>query len=277
MLHGFAYGIAFWAMTVEEIAAQRPLYAMDLLGFGRSSRPEFSTNAAVIEKQFVDSIEKWRKVMKIDKMILLGHSFGGFLASSYALRFPERVEHLILADPWGFESKPENYRAPLLQRLKWGFFNNFSPLSLIRAAGPFGEWATGFGLSYLFYKFKALGDRNLMVRYYHQINTINPAAGEFAVLRLLDIESWPTHPICERMKNSISDELPITFLFGERSRLDKTCGPTIKEARPASYTHFETLPRTGHNLFVDRPADFNRLVNDACKISKSLIVPDPKR
>lgn len=101
MLHGFGAGIAFWLMNLEEISENRPLYAIDLLGFARSSRPTFSTDAQEIESQFVESIERWRELMQIPKMILLGHSFGGFLASSYAIKYPERVEHLILADPWG--------------------------------------------------------------------------------------------------------------------------------------------------------------------------------
>lgn len=32
MLHGFAAGIAFWLMNLDEISADRPLYAIDLLG-----------------------------------------------------------------------------------------------------------------------------------------------------------------------------------------------------------------------------------------------------
>lgn len=47
--------------------------------------------------QYVNSIEKWRENMKIERMILLGHSFGGYLSTAYTIKFPERIEHLILA------------------------------------------------------------------------------------------------------------------------------------------------------------------------------------
>lgn len=98
MIHGFAAGIAFWVLNIDEIAAKRPVYAFDLPGFARSSRPKFSDDAQEIEIQFVQYIEQWRENMGIEKMILLGHSFGGFLSSSYTLQYPDRVEHLVSKD-----------------------------------------------------------------------------------------------------------------------------------------------------------------------------------
>jgi pimeloyl-ACP methyl ester carboxylesterase len=270
MVHGFAAGLGFFVMNFEELSADRPLYAIDLPGFGRSSREKFTSGAESIEKQFVDSIEKWRQVMQIDRMILLGHSMGGFLISSYALRFPERVEHLILADPWGFESKPDNYRAPLSRRLKWGFFRNLAPVSAVRAAGPFGEWLIRFYLAKLISKFNALERRNRIATYMHQINCRNPT-GEFAVLGLLDVESWPKHPMGERMRSSLSEEIPVTFLYGEKSQLNKTFGPIVKEARPASYTRVEIIKRSGHHVYVDNQTDFNRLVLEACEIPRAVL------
>lgn len=66
------------------------MYAFDLLGFGRSSRPQFDTDAEVAENQFVESIEEWRRKIGLDRMILLGHNLGGFLAAAYSLKYPSR-------------------------------------------------------------------------------------------------------------------------------------------------------------------------------------------
>lgn len=114
------------------------------LGFGRSSRPEFSTDSLEAERQMVESIEAWRKQMELEQFVLLGHSMGGYLATSYALSYPERVKHLILADPWGFEDKSEaTPRNPSLKIKILGIvlypFTNLNPLASVRALGPFGE------------------------------------------------------------------------------------------------------------------------------------------
>lgn len=87
----------------------------------------------------VKSIEEWRKEMKLNNMIILGHSMGGFLAASYAISYPSRVKHLILADPWGFPEKPDEYKeVPLWIKTISYIMQPFNPLAGIRVAGPFG-------------------------------------------------------------------------------------------------------------------------------------------
>jgi proline iminopeptidase len=44
-------------------------------------------------------IERIRHILGDEKLIIIGHSFGGFLASLYAAEFPEQVEALILIAP----------------------------------------------------------------------------------------------------------------------------------------------------------------------------------
>ena len=47
----------------------------------------------------IADIERIRQILGDDKLILIGHSWGGFLASLYAAEFPEHVESLILISP----------------------------------------------------------------------------------------------------------------------------------------------------------------------------------
>lgn len=90
LIHGMGAGVAFWVLNLDAFAEHRPVYAMDILGFGRSSRPVFSTDPLEAENQLVLSIEEWRREMNIPKMILLGHSLGGFLSTSYTMQYPDR-------------------------------------------------------------------------------------------------------------------------------------------------------------------------------------------
>lgn len=90
LVHGMAAGVAFWVLNLDALAEHRPVYAIDLLGFGRSSRPAFSNDPKEAEHQLVKSIEEWRREMNIPQMILLGHSLGGFLSTSYTMQYPDR-------------------------------------------------------------------------------------------------------------------------------------------------------------------------------------------
>jgi pimeloyl-ACP methyl ester carboxylesterase len=74
LLHGFGAGIGFWLLNMDALAEKHEhVYAIDLLGCGRSSRPTFRARTpADAEQFFVDALEQWRIRMDIEKMILLG-------------------------------------------------------------------------------------------------------------------------------------------------------------------------------------------------------------
>lgn len=81
--------------------------------------------------------------MGVEKFILLGHSFGAFLACSYAIRHPSRVRHLILVEPWGvFPALSEEEikrKFPFLAKRAWQMAIKMKPFDLVRMAGPLGE------------------------------------------------------------------------------------------------------------------------------------------
>ncbi len=76
----------------------------DQRGTGKSALKEL--NAQTISmKLMVDDIEALRKHLKIEKWIVLGHSFGGMLASYYATLYPESISKLILSSSGGVDLK----------------------------------------------------------------------------------------------------------------------------------------------------------------------------
>jgi len=83
----------------------------DQRGSGRSTRPidkfgssNFYENIKVLDRtlgigaQLAD-IERIRTILGGGKLVLIGHSFGGFLASLYAAEFPQHVKALVLVAP----------------------------------------------------------------------------------------------------------------------------------------------------------------------------------
>jgi pimeloyl-ACP methyl ester carboxylesterase len=121
LVHGLGAGAAAYAKNLLPLSQRYHVYAIDLLGFAASSRPDFaSDDPDVLEGQFLTSIDQWRQAVGLSRFVLLGHSFGGYLVTAYAMRHPEQIRHLVLADPWGFPAKPTAEEQEVIwQRAKW--------------------------------------------------------------------------------------------------------------------------------------------------------------
>ncbi len=74
----------------------------DQRGTGRSIVDKTDTSTITM-KLMVDDIEVLRKQLGIKSWIVLGHSFGGMLASYYATLYPENIDALILSSSGGID------------------------------------------------------------------------------------------------------------------------------------------------------------------------------
>jgi pimeloyl-ACP methyl ester carboxylesterase len=83
------------------LAARHPLVLLDLRGTGGSAVPEDPASYRC-DRQ-VDDVEALRAHLGLDRIDLLGHSAGANLAVSYAARYPDRIDRLVLVtpSPWG--------------------------------------------------------------------------------------------------------------------------------------------------------------------------------
>ena len=101
LLHGKNFCGAYWGETAKALAEKGyRVIVPDQIGFGKSSKPTtlqytFQLLAAAT-KAVLDSAGA-------KKVIVLGHSMGGMVATRFALMYPERVEKFILEDPIGLE------------------------------------------------------------------------------------------------------------------------------------------------------------------------------
>lgn len=135
MLHGYGAGLGFFYKNFEGMSRVKgwKLYALDMLGMGRSSRPPFRIHAkdqqgkiTEAENWFIDSLEEWRILKKIDKFTLLGHSMGGYMAVAYALKYPGHLNKLILASPVGIPEDPYAVKAEMPEPETSALANEFT-------------------------------------------------------------------------------------------------------------------------------------------------------
>ena len=81
--------------ALEPLARRRQLVLIDERGSGRSERLKDPKGYTL--NHMVRDIERVRRHLKIPRLVVLGHSFGGILAQAYAVRHPKRVLGLVLA------------------------------------------------------------------------------------------------------------------------------------------------------------------------------------
>jgi proline iminopeptidase len=104
---------------LELVAGRRFVYYHQR-GCGESTRPfdrlegGFMEKLETLERKLglgaqVADIERIRRILGEEKLVIVGHSFGGFIASLYAAEFPERVAALILIGPATVVKMPNDH------------------------------------------------------------------------------------------------------------------------------------------------------------------------
>ena len=108
LIHGYGGGVGMWYATLPLLSKlDRDVFAIDTMGCGLSSRPVWELPQGIecdvqaAEGFFVERMEQWRAKSNISKMVLCGHSLGGYLSVAYAERYcPERCSaHCTVMQP----------------------------------------------------------------------------------------------------------------------------------------------------------------------------------
>lgn len=113
IIHGFTANSAFWYFTVVPLLAQDfRVITYDLRGHGRSDMPSNGYSSADMAGDLLGMMDK----LEIGKAHVVGHSFGGEIGLQCAVRFPERVRSLTLAEGRVRALQPIR---PLQNRPRW--------------------------------------------------------------------------------------------------------------------------------------------------------------
>jgi proline iminopeptidase len=109
LMHGGPGADLYTLMSFRSLADQFTLVCYDHRGNGRSK-------GAPVESMNFESLtadaDALRQALGFDQWAMLGHSFGGYVALEYALRYPSSLSHLLLLDTggdhrWSQEKAPE--------------------------------------------------------------------------------------------------------------------------------------------------------------------------
>ena len=107
LIHGNYASSRWWDPLLSSVPDPYYILAPDLRGCG--SKDHHSTRTGMVTKKItvedlVEDLRAFHDALEIEEIVLVGHSFGGQIAATYAIKYPERVKALVLEDTgpaWG--------------------------------------------------------------------------------------------------------------------------------------------------------------------------------
>jgi proline iminopeptidase len=255
---GSHYGLR----SFDSLSTNNTLIYYDGVGRGKSDTAKSITEYTL--ERDIEDLEGLRKAMGFEKINVLGHSYGGVVAQGYALKYPQHVKHLILANSFHsfimWQANDDNCN----HEIKTNYPEVWDDLMRIREQGAissdkihqdiYGRVPYGFLYAYNPDNFKSRGKKpypnGFNSKLYYQMVGKD---GDFIVGN--DIGSFDFRKQLKELK------MPILIIGG---RYDRVAVPSMmikyKEYCPqAKYVMFEN---SGHNPQVEEPAKEFALIRD---------------
>jgi proline iminopeptidase len=252
---------------LEPLTGNFRFHYYDQRGCGESTRPvdRFGTpnvyeNMMALDQSLglgaqIADIERIRQILGDDKLILIGHSWGGFLASLYAAEFPEHVEALILASPANTLVMPQPDAASDL-------------FATVRAGLPVEEQAEFDEFMKEYMNFNALfqkSDAELVAlneqfgKYYQQVVDIQlPPQGKPGGWMVwgMYVSMGQRHDYRSALQDVTA---PVLVIHGADDLQSEAASRMYEETFPNA--EFTVIENAGHFSFEERPDDFARVVS----------------
>jgi len=96
-VHGLTANCRCWDLIASSLVPENNILAMDLRGRGLSDKPSSGYSLQHHIRDIVCLLDD----LKQERIVLMGHSLGAFIALSFAAKYPERTEKIILMDGGG--------------------------------------------------------------------------------------------------------------------------------------------------------------------------------
>jgi proline iminopeptidase len=242
---GFDHTYLHLSPAWDALAKNRRVIMYDQRGNGHS-RGDHKAQTFTLKDQ-IDDLEALRAHLGINRMELLGHSWGGFLAMAYAAVHPERIDHLIIVDS----------AAPQWKDTIFLFKEIYPQTEERRDAFAFAE---------------EMGDKGAIDKRIHEYLTMLFYSPE---KRDAFVAAMPASVFRKEVNEAVSADLPRFDLNPEiakfkfpvlviTGRFDINVAPLvaykIHKAIPGS--KFHVFERSGHLPFYEEPAAFVQAVDD---------------
>ena len=248
LLHGLGCDHTTWTPVIDTLARHYTVIAPDLLGHGRSDKPRADYSVGGYANGMRDLIT----CLGIDKVTVVGHSFGGGVAMQFAYQFPERTERLVLVASGGLG--PEV--SPLIRAISTpGFHPAMTLLTLpgVRHVGKAGLR----GLSRI--PISHTRDLDEVAEIYDSFK--DPAARHAIRHVVKAVVDWRGQVISMADRAYLTQNMPIAVLWGDRDQVI----PVSHAERVASLAptaRVEVIPNAGHFPHKDHPQRFAKLVHE---------------
>ena len=247
------------------LARTNRLVFIDERGSGRSQKLEDVHQYTV--ENMVEDVEAVRRALKLGKVTLFGHSYGGVLAQAYALKYQENLSHLILGSTFPStrmmndvlareKAKMPADKLKQLQALEdAGLFDKGKPWEHLRYPAEYADLAWGWG--YFPFLYGAHPDANY-----------DPVAQNTTTAWDLYREMWGSHgefvidgnlKSAEYVDQLNAIKVPTLVIAGDHDECDPSLSRLMHDKIVGS--KLVILPNSGHMTFVDQPTTFLNAVD----------------
>jgi len=243
LIHGLGASVDIWMHNILAIAERHRVYAPDLVGFGRSDKPDVKYSPSYMAA----FINDFMKALNIENACFMGLSLGGGVALQYQFQFPGNVQRLVLVDSAGLGRE-----MPLAMRLATVPVMGELMLSPSRAG-------MAFVLKQLVYDPAVI--TNDLIDLYFELNFSQGAAKTvLSVLRACaTIRGGRADVLDPIIKNLDNIKIPTLIIWGREDRLFPVGHACFaREKIPDSYLYI--LDQCGHMPNFERPDEFNSVV-----------------
>ena len=233
-IHGFPHNRTLWAPQVSARVDRARCIALDLRGFGESSK-----NGPFTIDQFADDVAMLLRMLGIERTVVAGLSMGGYIALAFWRRHRAMVRALVLADTKaGADS--EEARA--------------KRLSLIDLARSRGSEAVADGQIVGMIGKSTREKRPALIDDVHRMLASAPVEGISGALEAMigRIDSTPTLPTID---------VPTLVVVGAEDVLTPVSEAEILHDAIRG-SRLEVIEQAGHVSNLERPAAFNHVLSE---------------